>query len=478
MYRNYDKALIASCDMTIRVVNPNIIMAMDTNPEVLTILMNHGLAKGEYLLKSDAEAITDSDIYVDATNSIFTGSKIVHFEEFEYFTNLTKIPDFCFSGCDRLQIIKMPESVITIGLNAFQNTILDTVYIPRYAQRVDQKAFSYCKQLTSIVVDNFNSTYCSHGGNLYMGANPEILYMITPGSTEYVMPEVTTSVYGDGSIAWSVGSLLRKIVLNEKVQGISGKWFMYGFSNLTEVTGVERPDVKYYNGCIYNSDYSKLIYWPSGKTYSEAGLKYDEVGNCLVREFGERAFSQNKRFTNFTLPSSVTKLGDWVFYNTSMTSAVVHENVTEIGNYCFSWNGSLQTIDIKTPHLTGINVFANCTKLVNVSLANITSIPNSTFHTCSKLTTVDIPETVTSIGDSAFGNSGLIMLEIPAGVKTIGLECFMGCTKLGDINCLPTTAPSLGKSAFGDNDSNYTGLRATTKEIHIPSNATGYNSGD
>lgn len=162
-----------------------------------------------------------------------------------------------------------------------------------------------------------------------------------------------------------------------------------------------------------------------------------------------------------------------------MTSAVVHENVTEIGNYCFSWNGSLQTIDIKTPHLTGINVFANCTKLVNVSLANITSIPNSTFHTCSKLTTVDIPETVTSIGDSAFGNSGLVTLEIPAGVKTIGLECFMGCTRLGDINCLPTTAPSLGKSAFGDNDSNYTGLRATTKELHIPSNnATGYNSGD
>ena len=30
----------------------------------------------------------------------------------------------------------------------------------------------------------------------------------------------------------------------------------------------------------------------------------------------------------------------------------------------------------------------------------------------------------------------------------------------------------------GDNDSNYTGLRATFKEIHIPSNATGYDSGD
>lgn len=35
---------------------------------------------------------------------------------------------------------------------------------------------------------------------------------------------------------------------------------MYGFSDLTEINGPERDDVKFYNGCIYNSDYSKLIY--------------------------------------------------------------------------------------------------------------------------------------------------------------------------------------------------------------------------
>ena len=35
---------------------------------------------------------------------------------------------------------------------------------------------------------------------------------------------------------------------------------MYGFKYLTEITGEERDDVKYFNNCIYNSDYSKLIY--------------------------------------------------------------------------------------------------------------------------------------------------------------------------------------------------------------------------
>lgn len=85
---------------------------------------------------------------------------------------------------------------------------------------------------------------------------------------------------------------------------------MYGFSNLTEITGPERSDIKYHNNCIYNSDYSKLIYWPSGKAYSEEGLKHNDSGECLVKEFGERSFSQNKLLGDFIIPNTVTKLGE------------------------------------------------------------------------------------------------------------------------------------------------------------------------
>ena len=97
--------------------------------------------------------------------------------------------------------VTIPENVETIGLNAFQNTIITTIYIPRKVKLVDQRAFSYCKQLTNIVVDNFNTTYCSSEGSLYMGAKPYTLYMVAPGLTEYVMPEDTTAVYGDGDVA-------------------------------------------------------------------------------------------------------------------------------------------------------------------------------------------------------------------------------------------------------------------------------------
>ena len=472
LYKLLDNSVVSSTSMNINVVNPNIIMAMDTNPEVLTILMNHGLAKGEYLLKSDAEAITDSDIYVDGTHSIFTGSEITHFEEFQYFTGLTTVPAFCFSGCGKLTEIVLPENIKTIKLNAFQNTALTSIYIPALVNNIDLRAFSYSKQLTNIKVDNFNTTYCSTNGCIYVGARPYVLYTVAPGLTEYVMPEETISVYGDGDVSWSIGSLLRRITLNANVQGVTGRWFMYGFSDLTEVTGTERPDVKYHNGCIYNSDYSKLIYWPSGKVYSESDLHEN------VNEFGERAFSQNKLLKDFVIPSNVTKLGEWLFYSTSITSLNVHSNVTSIGNYCFSWNGNLISANIQSTVTPGTNLFAVCTKLENVVLANITSISDSMFSGCSKLTSIQIPETVINIGSYAFNNAGLTTIEIPASVKMIGTDCFSGCTKLGDINSLPLNAPSLGTSVFGNSSTNYVGSKAPIKRLDVPSNATGYESGD
>ena len=132
-----------------------------------------------------------------------------------------------------------------------------------------------------------------------------------------------------------------------------------------------------------------------------------------------------------------------------------------------------------TIHINGNNLFANCSKLETVSLANVISIPDSMFTTCSNLVYIDIPETVTNIGSFAFNNcSKLASITIPSEVKSIGQSCFMGCTNLGDINSLPSTAPSLGIEVFGNSSSNYTGNKASVKGLHVPRTATGYESND
>ena len=457
LYKKLDNSIISTTELNIRVVNPEVLMTVETNPEVLAILHEYcskRMSSSEYLLKSEAKQFTSNDFYLTDSKCIFTGTKIKTFDEFEYFTGIDKLHKYCFSDCSTLVSIKLPTTITSIDMNAFQGTGLTSINIPYSVNDLNQRAFSNSKKLTSINIDVTNTKYATVDGcvYLYYGATPDTLYIIAPGLKEYVMPDTTQYVYEDGSIAWLMGSLLEKIVLNKNVSGITGKWFMYGFKNLTEITGEDRSDVKYYNGCIYNNDYSKLIYWPSGKEYNESGLKHEDDDNCTVVEFGDYSFCQNNTLKEVVIPSTVSKIGKWSFYSTEMTKLVVHENVS-VGDYSFHWNEQLIEVDLKS-HDLGTNMFNHCTKLSKINLSNTTSLPAYTFSLCSSLTEIVIPSTV----------------------KSIDKECFVGCTKLGDITCKPVTAPSLGADVFGNNVSNYTGYKASVKELHVPNTSTGYDS--
>ncbi|MDE6226104.1 MAG: leucine-rich repeat domain-containing protein [Muribaculaceae bacterium] len=70
------------------------------------------------------------------------------------------------------------------------------------------------------------------------------------------------------------------------------------------------------------------------------------------------------------------------------------------------------------------------------------------FYNGEKITSVTIPETVTEIGDYAFGwCSGLTSINIPDGLTKIGDEAFLACYKLTSVN-IPKTVTEIGKSAF------------------------------
>ena len=66
----------------------------------------------------------------------------------------------------------------------------------------------------------------------------------------------------------------------------------------------------------------------------------------------------------------------------------------------------------------------------------ITSIGNDAFEECTILSSVTIPNGVTSIGDSAFyGCTGLTTVTIPASVTKIDNSAFAGCTNISDVYC-------------------------------------------
>src|SRR5206468_2888352 len=72
----------------------------------------------------------------------------------------------------------------------------------------------------------------------------------------------------------------------------------------------------------------------------------------------------------------------------------------------------------------------------------------STFQYCSSLTTVVIPNSVTSIGNWAFGScSSLTGVVVPDSVTSIGSYAFIACTNLTNVT-IPNSVTNIGDHAF------------------------------
>ena len=140
-------------------------------------------------------------------------------------------------------------------------------------------------------------------------------------------------------------------------------------------------------------------------------------GRCLIMDNTIIAYAYASG-TTYTIPDSVTTIGNYAFYNCgSLTSVTIPDSVTTIGDYAFSY--------------------------------------------CPSLTSMTIGNSVTTIGNYAFGDcEGLASVTIPDSVTTIGEGAFSYCTSLKTVYCKPTTPPAGGYNMFYSN--------ASDRKIYVP----------
>ena len=237
---------------------------------------------------------------------------------------------------------------------------------------------------------------------------------------------------------------LTKITINSSIQ-FNGIWFMYGLANLIEVTGPDNhPGCSFLDGCVYNKDFTELLYCPSGKK-----CELEDLPDSVVA-IGKYAFVQNRHLSKFIVPDKIVSLGTWCCYRTPITEVFVPENCSITGDNNFGRCNNLTKATLNTTNITATSLFESCENLETVTLANgLPSIPNSMFANCSSLDNVTIPDSVTSIGTFAFYNCGtLTEITIPKNVISIGSQAFSYDALLGTIISLPLTAPSLGNNVF------------------------------
>ena len=213
-----------------------------------------------------------------------------------------------------------------------------------------------------------------------------------------------------------------------------------------------KTDGLYFN-YITKGKVAELIQNPKGykgtiiipSTVTHEGVDY------TVTKISESAFSNCKKLTSVTIPSSITSIVNGTFSGcSSLTSVTIPNSVTSIGDWAFSYCSKLISITIP-PSVTSIGsgTFSNCSGLTTVTIPNgVTSIGGSAFYGCTGLTSITIPNSVTSIGGSVFeGCSGLTTVTIPNSVSNIDYSAFYGCTGLTSI-IIPNSVTSIGNSAF------------------------------
>jgi hypothetical protein len=196
-----------------------------------------------------------------------------------------------------------------------------------------------------------------------------------------------------------------------------------------------------------------------------------------VTSIGESAFNYCSNLTDITLPDELTSIGRSVFSNcSSLRDIILPAGLTSIGeSHAFAYCRSLTNITIPEGVISiGYEVFASCSSLTTITLpAGLISIESGAFRDCRNLTSINIPAGVTSIKESAFyGCRSLTNITIPAGVTSIGGGAFYNCNGLTSITNLNPSPVNITSNVFEGMDKSYC-------ELKVPSSSeTAYRNAD
>ena len=362
-------------------------------------------------------------------------------------SNTTTIGEFAFYNCAKLEKITIPSSVTSIGRDFVSNCTCEVIWdenskattlskdafssymgtsikLPSSIKVIDEYAFSYCTNLTTVTMGNITSLgkrafyNCKSLSNIDLGNSLESI--------------------GDGAFYWCTS--LESLTLPNTLTAIGEN----AFENCTcEIIWEDTPTITTIgkNAFMYYKGENLVI--PNTVTSIDYG-----------------AFHYCSSLKNLEIPSSVTSIGDWAFVDCSALENVFYKgtikdwcNIDFVSGFSnpFYKGANLNLLDNNGDILFNENKYSLVTDLVIPS--GVTNIKTKVFYECKGITSVTISSSVENIEKDAFFNCRNLVDVTLCGTPNIADDAFYGCYEIKN-TYFDGTIDEWCSMEFVDNDTN------------------------
>ena len=334
---------------------------------------------------------------------------------------VTTIGYEAFYGCDLLENVVLPDSVVEIGYEAFYGcTSLTNVVFSRGLEYIGPWAFASTGLSGFLSIPN-SVKYIDSGAfsgctNLTGVKLPDDLEVVS-----YALFSDCTSlsevIFGDnvvyiGQYAFA-GTMLKVLDLPNSVEFIDS----YAFSDsILEEVNIPLA-FEYVGGYAF-----------SNTPWLEAQGDFAVYGDFLLAYQGDDA--------DVEIPETVRVVCGGAFDSTSVESVYIPASVTDIESYAFSYAENLLTVTgCVNVQYVGYDSFCNTALWENSPTDSPVRAGTMVVGFKGDLSDVlIIPDGVTIIGDNAlYGCTNITSVTLPASVKTINDCAFAYCENLEDV---------------------------------------------